>query len=77
MKNIKRKISVICSRAALKRYEVLNRVKDRKESGFSTFVIMVFLVLIGVGLCILFREQIEAFVTKVMGKLDGAADAAF
>lgn len=77
MKNIKRKISGVCNRAALKRYEILNRVKNRKEAGFSTFVITVFLILIGVGLCILFREQIIAFVTKVIGKLDGAVDTVF
>lgn len=77
MKNVKKKISKICNRVALKKYEILSGVKDRKEDGFSTFVITVFLILIGVGLCILFREQIIAFVTKVIGKLDGAVDTVF
>ena len=74
---IKEKVSGACIRMALKRNEMISALKDRKEDGFSGLVIMIFLILIGAALVIIFREKIFAFMEKVFSKLDGAADAAF
>ncbi len=77
VKRFKKKVSGVCMKMALKKYEMISAVKDRKEAGISTIVIMTFFILIGVALIIIFREKIFAFMEKVFGKLDGAADAAF
>lgn len=77
IKRFKEKVSGVCMKMTLKKYEMISAVKDRKEAGISTIVIMTFFILIGVALIIIFREKIFAFMEKVFGKLDGAADAAF
>lgn len=77
MGKIKEKVSGVCMKMALKKYEVLNAVKDRKEAGLSTIVIMTFFILVGIALIVIFREKVFAFMEKVWSKLDGAADSAF
>lgn len=74
---IKEKFFGVCNRMALKKYEMISAVKDRKEKGISALVVQIFLVVIVVALCIIFRDKIAGFIDKVMGKVDGAADAAF
>ena len=78
MKNkIMEKISGVCMKAALKKREMASALKERKEAGFSTIVIIVFLILIGVAVCLVFKDQILAFLSNVINKLDGAADTMF
>ena len=74
---IKEKLSGVCNRISLKKYEIISTVKERKDKGISALVVQIFLVVIVVALCIIFRDKIAGFIDKVMGKVDGAADAAF
>lgn len=77
IRNIKEKFSGVCNRVALKKHEMISAVKNRKEKGISALVVQVFLVVVVVALCIIFRDKIAEFITTVMDKVDGAADAAF
>lgn len=47
----------------------------RKSEGLSTLVVIIVLIVICVGLCIIFKDQLKTFFTSIFSKLDTKTDA--
>lgn len=74
---IKEKVVTAKNRMILKKYEITEERKLRKEEGSSEMVVVIFMVVIAIGLLILFRDQIRALITKVFTKSDTLVDSTF
>lgn len=74
---IKEKVVTAKNRMILKKYEITEERKFRKEEGSSEMVVVIFMVVIAIGLLILFRDQITALITKVFTKSDKLVDSTF
>ena len=74
---IKEKVVTAKNRMILKKYEITEERKLRKEEGSSEMVVVIFMVVIAIGLLILFRDQITALITKVFTKSDTLVDSTF
>lgn len=77
IRKIKEKVVTAKNRMILKKYEITEERKLRKEEGSSEMVVVIFMVVIAIGLLILFRDQIRALITKVFTKSDTLVDSTF